>query len=301
MRVNTIAALALATLCASPSFAFQDPALKTPPKVEKSKVAIERLKEWPKPADKSTLLTDVERLCKARTPEMGTQAHDALKACGASAVPFLLERYGKERDKDALERLREVLLETTDGAQTRLLAKHFTSKSTTERTFALWRTAAFPDPEVAAAANAALESVKKQGDKADPDERYAAALCAASAGSNQGIEILWDAALKDWDKHGVEIRTAVEPLRGAEATKWAIAKAEGGGLKEKLGTLHLLAGVGDRSSTSYARPFLDDSDNTLRVASINALRGIVDGDPPLEQLPVFEVIEMAKQWKLKLL
>jgi hypothetical protein len=301
MTWNGITAALLAAVCSSAAFAGQDPATGKPPAAEKPAAAVERITAWPKPVDKSTLITDIERLCKARTPEMESQAHDALKACGASAVPFLLERYGKERDKFAAARVREVLLETTDGTQTRLLAKHFTSKSVPERTFALWRAAAFPDAELAAPANAALEAVKKQGDKADPDERYAAALCAASAGSNQGMEILWATAVKDWDGHGVEIRTAIEPLRGAEASKWVIEKATGGALKEKVAVLRLLAGLGDKSSTTYVRPFLDDSDNTLRVAAVNALRGIVDGAPPLEQLPVFEVIEMAKQWKLKLL
>ncbi len=307
MSSNTIGApiraalcAGLAALCASTAFAAQDPAEK-PAATEKTKAPIERITAWPKPADKSTLLTDIERLAKSRTPEMGTQAHAALKACGASAVPFVLERYGKERDEDAAERLREVLLEITDGTQTRLLAKHFTSKSPVERTFALWRTAAFPDPELAAPATAALEAVKKQGEKAGAEERYAAALCCASAGSSQGMEFLWPVAVKDWDERGVEIRTAIEPLRGAEATKWVIEKSNGAGFKEKVAVLRLLGGCGDKSSISYVRPFLDDSDNTLRIAAVNALRGIVDGDPPLEQLPVFEVIELAKQWKLKLI
>jgi hypothetical protein len=304
MSSNAFKAALLAALFAtrlvSTSFAAQAPAEK-PAATEKEKAPIERMTAWPKPADKSTLMTDIERLVKSRTPEMGEQAHDALKACGASAVPFVLERYGKERDKDAAERLHDLLLEITDGTQTRLLAKHFTSKSPAERTFALWRTAAFPDPELAGPANAAFEAVKKQGEKADADERYAAALCCASAGSSQGMEFLWPAAVKDWDTRGVEIRTAIEPLRGAEATKWVIEKSNGAGFKEKVAVLRLLAGCGDKSSISHVRPFLDDSDNTLRVAAVNALRGIVDGDPPLEQLPVFEVIEMAKQWKLKLI
>jgi hypothetical protein len=45
------------------------------------------------------------------------------------------------------------------------------------------------------------------------------------------------------------------------------------------------------------RFFLDDDDNQVRVAAINACRGIVDGAPPEEQLPVFEAIESAKKWK----
>ena len=51
---------------------------------------------------------------------------------------------------------------------------------------------------------------------------------------------------------------------------------------------------------TYGRQCLDDDDNSIRVATINALRGMVDGDLPVEQLSVFEAIEMAKQWKSKL-
>ena len=41
---------------------------------------IEYLTAWPKPADKDALMTDIERLCKARTEDMGKLAHDAIQA-----------------------------------------------------------------------------------------------------------------------------------------------------------------------------------------------------------------------------
>jgi hypothetical protein len=44
---------------------------------------------------------------------------------------------------------------------------------------------------------------------------------------------------------------------------------------------------------------LDDTDNSIRVAAINAMRGIVDGELPITNLPVFEAIELAKKWKEK--
>jgi TPP-dependent pyruvate/acetoin dehydrogenase alpha subunit len=47
-------------------------------------------------------------------------------------------------------------------------------------------------------------------------------------------------------------------------------------------------------------PYLDSEDNSIRVAAIDALRGIVDGDGPMEQQSVFRAIEMAKLWKLRL-
>ncbi|MFN0241868.1 MAG: hypothetical protein ACKVWV_03165 [Planctomycetota bacterium] len=268
---------------------------------EKSPAAVERLAAWPKPADKDVLLTDIERLVKARLPEMERQARAALEAAGASAVPFLLDRYGKERDDAARERLHEVLLVTTDAAQTRLLAKEFDDKSALTRTFALWRAAAFPDQELLAPAEAALARVAKLGDKAGPDEAYAAALCATAAGSLKGLPQMWTAALDVTGKREPEIRVALDSVRGEEASRFVMERVKDGQRKEKVAALNLLAGCGDSSTIAFVKPFLDDSDNSLRVAAINALRGIVDGEPPLAQLPVFEAIELAKKWKEKLL
>jgi hypothetical protein len=266
-------------------------------KKKRPKQEVVHLTEWPKPADKAQVALDIERLCKARTPEMALQAREALEATGDPTVPFLLERMGKERDEAAVKRIREVLITNTKAAHTRLLAKEFEDRSEGTRTFALWRCAAFPDKEIRPAAEQAWTRLKKLGDKAAPEELYAAALCAASTGSVVGLDVLHAAALKSWERRGVEIRAAIEGARGPEAAKLEVAKLEGADQKQKVAVLRMLAGCGDASALPAIRRFLDDDDNQIRVAAINACRGIVDGDPPLEQLPVFEAIETAKKWK----
>jgi hypothetical protein len=266
----------------------------------KPKKQVEYLTAWPKPADKDAVLLDIERLCKSRTPEMGVQAREALETTGAPAVPFLLDRLGKERDETASKRLREVLVADTNAAHTRLLAKEFDSRFQATRTFTLWRAAAFPDPEIRAPAEAAWKRIDKQGAKADPEERYAAALCAASAGSVAGIEILQEAALKTWERRGVELRAALEGVRGPDATKIVLGRLKDADQKQKVAILRLLAGCGDRSSLAVVKHLLEDDDNQIRVAAINACRGIVEGTLPQEQLPVFEAIELAKKWKEKI-
>lgn len=291
------------TLLAALAFALggplpaQDPPADPPAKP--AAAPVERLTAWPKPADKDQLLVDVERLVKARTPEMGVQAREALTAAGASAVPFVLERYGKEKDEDAARRLREVLLAITRADQTRLLGREFASKLAPVRVFTLWRAAAFPDPELKEPAQASLARARKAGDKADPEEVYAAALCCASAGSTDGFDVLFQAAQKRWDKKGVEIRTALEGSRGEPGTVIALERlaAAGEDRAQRVAALRLLAGCGTKTAIPRVKPLLDDQDNSVRVSAINALRGIVDGDPPLEQLSVFDVIETAKQWK----
>ncbi len=285
--------------CLALSARAEDPPKKDGPVTTETK-PIERLTAWPKPADKDQVLTDVERVCKARVPEMAEKGKAGLLAAGSSGVPFVLERYARERDEEAVKRLYEILLETTDATHTRLLAKEFGHKEVRARTFALWRAAQFPDVEIKKEADAAWARVAKLGDKADADERYAAGLCCASTGSTVGFPGLWDSTVtpKEWDKKKRELRAALAGARGKEATAFVLAKLDDkADRRTKVAVLRMLAGCGDKDCVSVVRPFLDDEDNQIRVAAINALRGIIDGADPIENLSAFEAIEMAKEWK----
>lgn len=279
----------------------EDPLLKDPAKkaAKFDPSTVTYLTEWPKPKNKEVLKNDIERLVKAHIPEMEQGGRDGILDEGAAAIPMLLDRYGRERDDAGAARLKEVLLVLTKAEHTRLMAKGFASRDLPHRVFTLWRTAAFPDPANKAAAEAAWAAVVKQGEKADPDERYAAALCATSTGSLVALEAIHEYETKSWAKKGPEMRVALESVRGAEATAFVVPKLELE-RKQKLGALRMLAGCGDKSVTAKLRPLLDETDNELRVLAINALRGIVDGDEPLEQLSSFEAIEMAKKWKTRI-
>lgn len=286
-------ALALPWL-ATPAFADEQ-APPAKPAVEAP--AATKLAAWPKPADKEALLVEIEKLCKASTEEMERTAREALASAGAAAVPFLLDRYGREKVEGARDRLLDVLSTSTDASMTRLLAARFEDKNQPVRAFALWRAAAFPDPELKAPAEKAWAKLAKQGEKADANERYAAALCCASAGSIAGMEALLEAAGAKWDKKKRELRAALEGARAKEASAWALARVKPDDRKATVAALRLLAGCGIKEDAGAIKGLLDNDDNSIRVATINALRGMVDGEAPLEDISAFEAIETAKKWK----
>jgi hypothetical protein len=241
---------------------------------------------------------DVQRLRKARTPEMAADAEGALTGAGAGIVPELLPTLAKEKEEEAVARIQRVLIAVTTAEHTRLLARFFEDKAPEVRVFALRRCAAFPDPGVRASAEAALERVVKQGEKADALERYAAALATTSAGSLAGFDVMTESARTHWAKRGGEMRAALEAVRGPEAAGKGVALLAGE-RDDVLAGLSLLSGCGDKGSAAAIKRFLDSDDHQVRVAAINALRGIVEGAPPLDKLPVFEAIELAKEWKAR--
>ena len=264
----------------------------------------ERLEAWPE-ADKETkkaITKELGRVRKARTPEMAEGGHAELVKIGHAAAPELLRILSKERNEEARERLVGVLADLTDARHTRLLAAEFGHKSEHVRLFALERAAAFPDAGIREAASAAFVAAKDRADtkKEVEHELDVAALALCSSGSIEGLDVLHARALKDWGDWGQRIRAAIEALRGPEAARRVAPHLEGD-RKDVVAALRLLAGCGDKETAGpLVKPLLDSTDNSIRVAAINAARGIVDGDLPLDRLSVFEAVELANEWKRKL-
>jgi hypothetical protein len=305
MSSSALALCFVAALCApSPGAAVPQDPLFQPKNTERVDArTVTRLTEWPKPAlTADQIKREIERLRKAGTPEMGEQADEALTKAGAGVVPELLPVLGKERNVEARLRVEHVLDKITAAEHTRLLGAFFADKSREVRVWALTRCANFPDLGLQAAADEAFTRAKALRDKdlkaegAD-FEVYAAALCATAAGSHAALEVVSSTALTNWGKRGVEIRLALESVRDATATEFASKLARDTDRKKKVCGLNMLAGCGTQDALAVVKPCLDDNDNSIRVAAINAMRGIVDGDLPIANLPVFEAIELAKKWK----
>ena len=259
---------------------------------------IERLDAWPElgGSELSLVKRDIARLRKARTEEMGTEARAALIGAGAGVVPLLLPSLGREQDPAAKQRITAVLETLSGAAHTRLLGEYFTDESREVRVWCLERCARFPDPGLLEPAEAAWNAVVKLGERADAGERDAAAVCAASAGSWASFEHVKKTALASWGKSGDLIRTALETIRGPRGIERTRDLLSSEDRKQIVAGLNLLSGCGDELAIPEVRPFLSNDDNSIRVAAINAMRGIVDGAPPVENLPVFDAIEMANEW-----
>lgn len=276
------------------------------PPAEEPVEEVVRLASWPELEDAATARVDLDRVVKARTPEMAEGGREGLVNAGAGAVPMLLNALGHESERKTVARLEDVLDALTGPAHTRLLAKEFGDRSEAVRVWCLRRVARFPDPGVRADAEAALERAKKRAKKEkDPSaaelELYAAGLCLASTGSLAGLEQVATEVTSDWGRVGGEVRAALAAVRGPEATRAVAPMLEEGSRERKVAGLNLLACCGDRETAPpLVAHFLDTDDNSLRVAAINALRGIVDGAPPIEHLAVFDAIEEAKRWKDRL-
>jgi len=269
----------------------QDPAPRDP---------IERLTAWPELVDAPRVEKDVARLRAAETETMGQQASAALVADGAMVAPLLLRGLSRELKEDARERIVAVLEAVVGAPHTRLLGEWFDDRSAVVRVWTRRKAARYADPGLRERAQAAWAKVQKLGERADPEEASVTALLLTSTGDLSQLEPVLARAQERWVQEAALLREVFGSLRGNEVGERLGAALKGAPRQRASTLLRLLAAAGTRDQLSLVAPYLDQNDNTLRVDAINACRAIVDGDPPLDRLAVFEAIEMAKQWKERL-
>lgn len=260
-----------------------------------------KLEAWPELPKGSALKKEIARLRKGSSEAMIEESSAAIAELGAGAVPDLLAALGSstlkgEKHDDAAERIAEALDAVTGLAHTRLIAAEFTHKSPRVRSWALARAGALPDPGTAEAAAAALALAREKPDKDFPDLPYAAAMACASAGNLDGMDLIQARAKDDWGDVGPSVRRAMECVRGDAATELVLDQMAGKDRANQVAYLRLLAGCGTKKALAEVKSHLEGSDNSLRIAAINACRGIVDGEAPIERLSAFQAIEKAKSW-----
>jgi len=276
----------------------------------------ERLAAWPTldAAGRRLVGDAVERLTAARTEGMAESGRADLVALGEGAAPKLLEALGKARDGATRARIVSVLDALSAPRHTALLAAEFDNARPAVRHYCLWRVGVLGDKQLAPAAEAALAraagriaKAEAAGTRGEADlvdakaEQLAAALACAGTGSVAGLEVMLDRAASNWGDFAADGRRALLGVKGPAATAILVPKVRGGSGKPRIAALWLLAAAGEGpAAIDAAGALLDQDDTPTRVAAINVLRALVDGEAPIDNLSVFEGIELAKRWKERL-
>lgn len=259
-----------------------------------------KLKAWPKPKSQSELKHQIARLRQDRSEDVAAEAHAMLISLGPSAAPLLIRSLGKEKGKDARERIRFALACILDQQHSRLVAGSFGDKSIDVRVWALITVSRTPDAGLHKTVLGHWNALSKRGDKAEEVERYAAGLCLLSIQDPQGLEPVVSATISHWKERADQIRGVLHGLRSAVLDEALLDRLKTTDRKQQSAALRLIAAGGTPATLSAVAPFLDSGDPTLRVDAINVCRVLVAGEPPLDRIPVFEAIELAKVWKAKL-
>ena len=112
--------------------------------------------------------------------------------------------------------------------------------------------------------------------------------------------MVFAACAEDW-RSRVGIVSAVLPAaRGSEGADLVLDRMPADDIAARVTGLRLLRSLAPKHYAGILAVYLDHEQSNVKKEAINALRVVVDDDPPLENLSVFQAIELAQQWRARL-
>jgi|688.fasta_scaffold157480_2 hypothetical protein len=286
MTPPTLLALLLAVIAAAAPRAQTPQPTPAPPAADAAKLA-----EWPalKDADKAKALALIEQFRKPET-KLHEPAHKALVALGAGAAPLLMQQC-VDRVDGVNGRLFAVLDEMLGRPHAALMARESKKPRTELRRYLVRRLCRMGDKDL----TAYFESMAAD---ADPETAFCARLGAYAQGKTAGLPQILERCTTDWPTMGPIVADAFTPARSRELALPVFETIAAKGAVEQMAGLRLLRYLMVKEQGVLLHRYLDASEHTVRREAINAAR-CLHGEAPIENLSVFQSIELAKQWRGK--
>ncbi len=282
-------ALALAAFLGAQSPAEQPaPQPGTPPAVAQAPA---KLDKWP--ALKST---DADRanamLAQFRKdPSLHAGAADGLVAIGDAVAPLLFQKVTNLADNTNAQ-VFGVLDRILGPQHAALLARMAKHKVTEVRRYVLYRLCRFRDADMLPVLQAAAKDN-------DSEVAFQAALGLVALGRREGLDALVARSRSDWNGMKKDTEEVLPLARGAEPGSWLIELMAKASPVDRAAGLRLMRYLGAKDQSGSLKAYLDNEDRTVVKETVNALR-CMNGEQALENLSVFDGINMAKAWKAKL-
>ncbi|MEO6598170.1 MAG: hypothetical protein ABIP94_25785 [Planctomycetota bacterium] len=254
--------------------------------------ASEKLAEWPelKQPDKDRVLALVGQFRK-EDPELRADATKQLLAIGAGGMPLLLQQVSDraENINSHLFALFDSLLEPRHSA---LMARETKKPRIELRRYLMQRLCRFGDKDLLPV----LEATSKDKDEATA---FYAALGMLAQKRREAVPAVVTYTKLHWKEVGPITAEVLPAARSQEVGAWvfeAIAKAPAA---EQMAGLRLLRYLAVKEHNLIMRTYLQAPDHTVKKEAVNTMR-VLNGEDPIENLTVFQAIEMAKQWLAKI-
>ncbi len=267
------------------------PAQGAPDGQEPAPAAVEKLAEWPELAqpERDRVAALVAQFRKAE--ELHADASSALVALGDGAAPWLFRQL-TDLPQNVNDKILPVLDQTLDARHGALLAREARSPKLVLRRYVVRRLCTFVDPDLLPV----LQHATKDKDEA---VAFDASFGLVALRQWDHLPPVLQRARKDWASLRELAAQVLPKARGRGATDAVLAAVQKGGPLDKMAALRLLRSLAPKEMAATIRVFLDSEDHNVKKEAVNALRAI-HGEPPIEDLPVFRAIEMAKEWKTRL-
>lgn len=252
-----------------------------------------RKPSWPKlDSQQQERIAQLFKNLSSNSVDLRSGAETELAAIGAGAAPLMIAHLS-DHDINVNDALLRVLPQVTSVEHAPLLAQQISSRRLAIRRFVVRRLAELHPADMGPVFRAVLRD-------RDAEVVFLAQLGITGTGDFEFMGAVFERCSEDWNGWRALVAQALSGARGEKGTRWLLERMAKGSARDQVTALRLLRTLGLREATGPIAVYLEHENHNVKKEAINALRAIVDGEPPLEELSVFQAIEMAKQWKARL-
>jgi hypothetical protein len=251
-----------------------------------------KLAEWPaiKDTDKDHVLA-LEGQFHKPDAKIQEDAKNQLIAIGDGAMPLLMQRVSDraENVNPQLFAVFDVLLEKKHAA---LMAREIKKERIELRRYLTRRLCRFGDPDM----RPVFESLLKDKDE---ETVFCAQLGLLALKQRTALAPVLAYVKVHWNAVAPLVADVLTPARSRElgdAVFESIANAQA---VDQMNGLRLARYLMVKDHSVILRRYLEAGEHTVKREAVNAAR-VLNGEPPIENLNVFQAIEQAKQWLQKL-
>lgn len=283
--VTTATLLAAGLLAQNPTPPVTDPAAPAP-----TPAPAARPTEWPqlKDTDKDRVTALIGQFRKEEA--LHAPARAQLIAIGAGAAPLLFQHV-TDRPENQNAQLFLVLDGILRPEHAALIARESKKQKVELRRYLVEKLCRFTDKDMAPVLQATIK------DK-DEDTAFYASLGLLALRHKDALPAVLLRCKTGWPAVRGVVGDVLPAARSAEAAQWvfdAIGKATP---VEQAAGLNLLRSLAVAEQAAAVRPYLEANDHNVKKAAVNCMR-VLHGQEAIENMTVFQAIEMAKEWAKK--
>lgn len=250
-----------------------------------------KVAEWPelKPTDKAKVLPLVGQLRKDK-PELREAGHKQLVELGAGIMPLAVQQASdRENDAAANAALFAVFDDVLKPEHAQLMARELGKPRVELRRYLIGRLARFADASV-------LSALQKCTKDKDADIAAKAAIGAFAVGDADALPAVLALAKSGWKDYGPMLAEVLPHARSAKSGDLVLKAIASGDTIDKMGGLRLLRYVATKEQAVEIKAYLRSAENNVKKEAVNAMR-VLHGEEAIENLSVFQAVEMAKKWE----
>lgn len=252
----------------------------------------ERLSEWPKlPTTDADRVLGLVGQFKKPEAKLYEPARQQLIQLGEAAMPLVMQQCS-DRPGNVNDQLFQVFDAVLTERHAALLAREVQKPRIELRRYLAMRLSRMAGADLVPV----FEKLRKD---ADEQTAFFAELALLARKHRDALPGVAAYARKSWTEALPHLSAVLPTARSLQCGTWVFESITKAAVVDQMTGLRLLRFLATKEHAGLLRGYFDAPDNAVKGEACNVAR-VLNGEQPIEKMPVFKVIQEARRWKEKL-